>query len=49
LKELLSAALPPDLPLSHQQDYPESLPQDLAQAGEVEEEIQEAQRDQEES
>jgi hypothetical protein len=48
-KELLSAALPPDLPPSRQQDNPELLPQGQAQADEEEEEIQEAQWDQEES
>ena len=41
-KELLSAALPPDLPPSRQQDNPELLPQGQAQADEEEEEIQKA-------
>jgi hypothetical protein len=48
-KESLSAALPPDLPPSRQQDNPELPPQGQAQADEEEEEIQEAQHDQEES
>jgi hypothetical protein len=41
-KELLSAALPPDLPPSCQQDNPELPPQGQAQADEEEEEIQKA-------
>jgi len=45
---LLSAALPPDLPPSCQQDNPELPPQGQVQA-EEEEETQEAQWDQEES
>jgi hypothetical protein len=49
LKESLSAALPPDLSPSLQQDNPELPPQGQAQAEEEEKEIKEAQRDQEES
>jgi len=39
LKELLSAVLPPHLPLSRQQDNPELPAQGQAQADEEEEEI----------
>jgi len=48
-KDLLCAALPPDLPPSCQQDSPELPPQGQAQADEEEEEIQESQWYQEES
>jgi len=48
-KELPSAALPPDHPPSRQQDNPDLPPQGQAEADQDEEDIQEAQRDQEDT